>query len=459
MKKIYSVLAALAAVLLVTSCEDNAVVPEWDSTDISTTSSFTETTPEPALTEAEDSTTDIVARTYDFPYEIVDITSFDGFTFKGRLSMPEGEDSVPKLVIHINGSGPNTYINNCQVTSSHEHRRTRYNYFDFYADEFSRRGIAFFSYNTRGVTILSSTNYGINSAEYQTYLPLNSVEDVYHMITTLCENPRLQNAKVYLLGFSEGSVVAPLVAEKYPELVDALILEGCVSDGMDDIFLWQVTGKSTMDMLRKYGEPDSEGRISRTAYEAIPDIAKDLPFETIDTDKDGYIDDEDLKTLFEKAQGYSADDLFSAIERRDDAWLKAKLSRSPLTSLWFLEHFSLRTNLEVLPTLDLPIYIFHGADDVKTNVEGVYKIGEKFQQLGKTNLTVHVFEEHDHMLNYEDIVVKNVVPEGIQAMLDTVERMEIWHSALCLGGENGICNILETCFVCFKRHRVRNLTK
>jgi hypothetical protein len=80
---------------------------------------------------------------YDASSEIIEIVSFDGYTINGRLSMPEGQRDVSKLVIFINGSGANTYLN----------RRPGFNFFDIFADEFQNLGIAFFSYSTRGVDL------------------------------------------------------------------------------------------------------------------------------------------------------------------------------------------------------------------------------------------------------------------------------------------------------------------
>jgi len=68
------------------------------------------------------------------------------------------------------------------------------------------------------------------------------------------------------------------------------------------------------------------------------------------------------------------EDLLNAIERRDDEWIRKNYGAVngvgilPLTSAWFLEHFSLRSNMEVLPGLNLPIYIFHGTLDQNVDV-------------------------------------------------------------------------------------------
>ena len=355
--------------------------------------------------------------------EIIDVESFDGYTFKGRLTMPEGTRDVSKLVIFVNGSGPNTYIN----------RRPGFDYFDFYAYEFSDRGIAFFSYNTRGVEIGSEPPMynEINYDEYQTYLPLNTVEDIYHMISTLKGNERLKNCRVYLLGWSEGAIIAPLAAEKYPDLIDGLFLAGYPNQNMKDILIWQNTGGSSMAWYRGHFETDEKGRISKESYEADPNnmiesMLQNTPFEGIDANNDGFITEEDFAAVWKEAVGYSAEDVLSAIENRDDEWLRENYGGGyiPLTSGWFAQHFRLRSNMEVLPGLDLPIYIFHGTLDQNVDVREVNKIYEKFKEAGKTNLTVNIFEKHNHDLNYEEIIQNGEIPEGIKAIFDAVEGMK-----------------------------------
>jgi hypothetical protein len=61
----------------------------------------------------------------------------------GRLSLPSvGFTNV--LVIDVPGSGPNTYENRRRIG-----RTTELRCHDLFAAEFARRGVAYFSYNTR----------------------------------------------------------------------------------------------------------------------------------------------------------------------------------------------------------------------------------------------------------------------------------------------------------------------
>lgn len=91
-----------------------------------------------------------------------------------------------------------------------------------------------------------------------------------------------------------------------------------------------------------------------------------------------------------------------------------------MTSGWFLQHFGLRSNSEVLLSLDLPIHIFHGTLDQNVDVSEVYTIDNIFRKIGKTNLKIHIFKNYNHDLNYEDYITKNQTPEGIHAIFECV---------------------------------------
>jgi len=416
MKKHISLMLVCILSLTLAACRGDAPMNEQSSKNPSPTQ-----TESPAPQPSDSNNNSEIDN--DSTHEILEMSSFDGYILKGRLVLPEGKDSISKLVIFVNGSSANTYLN----------RRVGFNFFDTFADEFSDLGIAFFSYNTRGVSLGDSPPmfYEINEEGYQTYLPLNQVEDIFYMINALKENERLKDCKVYLLGASEGTIIAPLVAEKYPDAVDALFLWGYANQNMKDVLIWQNSGGSSMVWYRAHFESDAQGRIDKESYEADPNsviasILGNAAFNDLDVNNDGYLDEKDFTVIMAESIGFTIDDILSAIEKKDDMWLRNNyglmdgVSYIPLTSAWFLEHFSLRSNMDVLPLLDLPVYIFHGTLDQNVDVRGVFQIYEKFRELEKTNLTINVFENHDHNLNYFDIILYNTMPEGLQAIFDAI---------------------------------------
>lgn len=347
--------------------------------------------------------------------EIVTVTAFDGLTFEGKLRLPEG-DTAEKLVIYVNGSGPNTYDNKRQAGD------ITFYYHDLFAEQFTKENIAYFSYNTRGVTPGSEPPYfaDIKEADYQTYLPDAEVKDVEAIIRQLKEDSRLKNAKVILLGWSEGTMIAPLVALKKEVPVDALFLAGYCNETMADILDWQLTGGSSMVTVRAYLDSDGDGIITKEEYDGDPyQVAAQFgAFEELDVNGDGQISREDFRLMLKDTH----DETFRAFDGGDDEWLKENYAVR-LTSAWFQAHRKMAPNREIMPQLDLPIYIFQGTIDANVPVEQSREIAEAFRAAGKTNLHLKEFEMHDHDLNYITYPLYGTISEGLQAIFDTAKGL------------------------------------
>lgn len=163
--------------------------------------------------------------------EILKIKSFDGYTLTGKLDLPTGASTVSTLVIFVPGTGPNTYDNHRLIG------KTEFNYYDLFANELAKRQVGFFRYNTRGVTAGTKppTYDTINKEAYQKYTPENQAKDIEAMISELKKNEKLKNAKIVLLGWSEGTIIAPLVAERNHVEISSLMLAGYCNEKMQDI--------------------------------------------------------------------------------------------------------------------------------------------------------------------------------------------------------------------------------
>ena len=350
---------------------------------------------------------------------IISIKLNDGESIVGRLSMPEGSANVPTVVVFIPGTGPNTYLNKRKIGNK------EFNYYDLFEAEFLKRGIGFFTYNRRGVEIGDKPPYydKVDSAEYAKYTPKQEVLDVESILSDLRKVDRLKDTRIALLGASEGTIIAAMVADRMVEKVDDLLLFGYANDNMFDIIKWQFSGVTSIMNLKKYFDTNKDNVFSRAEYESKDTIAtlgrvrvlNNLPFDTLDMVKDGNLDYKDFGARNKPFYEY----LLKMIDEGNDTWIWKNYFR--ITSLWLKEHFKLEANKTRLLNIDIPIYIFQGVEDANASVEGVYDIQSRFKNANKTNLKCFIFEGHNHDLNYLDWPFKQQISEGLNAIFNTSE--------------------------------------
>lgn len=361
----------------------------------------------PSVTQAAPAATGTV--------EVRTIPSFDAYPLEGRLYLPP-DQSPRALVIYVNGSGPNTNQNTRQLSAD-----ATFSYFDLVASGFNEVGAAFLSYSTRGVTASDTPPFyhTVDPQAYQTYLPEHSVQDVAAIVRALRTDSRLHDCPIYLLGWSEGTMIAPKVAQLVP--VDGLLLAGYVNGTMQQVLDWQQTGGSSMVTYCLYFDADGDGRVSQAEYEndrygVRPALGLDqVVFSELDADGDGQLTASDFAALLAP----SRQALYDAITHSDDAWL-AKNYPVRLTSAWFHAHSHFTPNRDMLTELDLPIVIFQGQADANVPVQDTLDIQAQFTALGKDNLTVHLYPNADHDLNFASYLSTGVWPQAWRDLFSAV---------------------------------------
>jgi pimeloyl-ACP methyl ester carboxylesterase len=352
-----------------------------------------------------------------FSQEILNVRLSDGEMIKGRLMLPADSNNIPMIVIFVHGTGPNTYLNKRKIGN------VEFNYFDLFADEFNKRGIGFFSYNRRGVEIGTNPPYydEIDSLKYSRYLPSTEAGDVESVISYLRHDKRFENSKIALLGCSEGTIIASMVADRKVQKIDGLLLFGYANENLSEIIKWQFSGRASIITIGKYFDTNKDNVIDRAEYESTDKIPttvrkqafQNAGFEKMDTTKDNVIDYKDFEI---KSYSYYHK-LLSMMDSGNDSWIWNNYFR--ITSKWLKEHFSLEANKTRLLRIDIPIYIFQGVDDASVPVEGTYNIESEFKKIGKTNLKCFIFEGHDHDLNYLKWPFEKTISEGLTKIFDT----------------------------------------
>lgn len=343
-----------------------------------------------------------------FTAEIKTIELNDGEEITARLCLPDS--IVETIVFCIPGTGPSTYLT----------KRQTFNYYDELANGFCEQGLAFFTYNRRGCEDGNTPPFfvDIDSAKYSKYTPLREVEDIENMITSICSDHRFINCEIILYGISEGTIIAPIVAERENVKITALLLHGYAHDNMFDIIEWQDEGHGVLIMVNSIFDINNDKVISQEEYENENNqvaayrsyLFQNQPFDSLDVVKDGFIDIQDIG----KMRAPFHDELMKRVTSNDWLWIRSNYFN--ITPQWFKSHFELEPNKTRLLRLNIPIHIFHGEEDTNVPIEGVLDLQSRFYICNKTNLTIHTFKRHNHDLNFQDWLVYKKWPEGFDAI-------------------------------------------
>ena len=351
-----------------------------------------------------------------FTSELITITLPDGEETTTRLCLPQ-EGQVSTIVVGIHGTGPQTYLT----------KRQGFNYYDIIANGFCEKGVAFFTYNRRGVDLGDTPPWfdKVDSMKHTKYLPHIEAADIETMITYLKNDERFKNCKIILYGMSEGTIIASMVAESKKVKIDALFLHGYAHDNMFDIIKWQNTGEGVMILINSIFDKNGDKAVDREEYEfEDPTIAayrnhlfQNKPFDEIDIVKDNVIDIKDIRAMREPFQEL----LMTKISENEESWIWNNYFR--VTIAWCREHFALEPNKTRLLRVEIPIYVFHGKEDAAVPFESVYDLEVRFKTNNKSNLKTFVFDKHNHDLNVQDWFTKKEYSEGLQKIFDTAAEI------------------------------------
>lgn len=347
------------------------------------------------------------------------VKSSDGFDIEVLISTPDKRPDG--VVIYVNSSGPNTY----NIKRKNQDGQIWY-YHDVFANELTKRNIAYCRYSARGVRDGDCEPYfvEIDEEKYKTYLPHNSVNDVLAILDYITKN--YAGIPVWLLGWSEGTIISPLIA-KETNKIRGMFLCGYCNENLLDILKWQLNGNAALIAYRRFFDYDRKGYISkedfdRDRYGVREALFGNFEFKDIDNDMDGKLTAVDFAVFANpKSPRDHLDAMLKAIESGNDEWLKNNHAIR-LTSGWFKEHALLKPNKDVLPDLNIPIHIFSGEYDYMTPEFYTKEIEETFTKLGKTNLMTHYFKNHDHDLNFVLYPLKGELSEGMVCLFDTIKN-------------------------------------
>ncbi|TCP52345.1 hypothetical protein EV586_11121 [Tumebacillus sp. BK434] len=143
-----------------------------------------------------------------------DVTVPSAFPLQGTLTLPHSGGEKFPAVLFLHGSGP--------IDRNSDAKGLPINAFKQFAEQFARIGFASLRYDKRGV--------GKSGGSFVETGMYDLIDDAVAAVKFLKQQPQIDPERIYLLGHSEGAILAPQVLEREP--VTGLILLSGVAESL-----------------------------------------------------------------------------------------------------------------------------------------------------------------------------------------------------------------------------------
>jgi len=349
-------------------------------------------------------------------YKTVDVAfrSQDGQELFGKLTMPDGNGPRP-VVMMIQTAEAQT------ADSKVQGPRGPIDFFDLYRRELAVMGVAFFSYEGRGIRLGDKPPryVAIDRPLFNTATLERKVQDAMAAVRTLKARPDVDGSRILLTGVSEGTLLAAETATRMPKDIKALVLSSVVTDMREAIKFMMTDGAFLQH--QQFWDANNDGRITAEEFEAdrrgVRRAAK-LEFSSLDVNGDGVYTSEDrrivAKSLLAAADAGDADTVWNG-------FLKVAASLE-LPDGWLKDHFAHPGIWTYLSQVDIPVGLFHGEIDGNTPVAGVRGLERQAMAAGKTKFEFHYFAGEEHSLGGLDYFLRGGPSEGYKELFAYVKR-------------------------------------
>lgn len=347
----------------------------------------------------------------------IPFTSHDGYKMFGKLTVPTS-GGAHAVVVYVQTAEGMTVDVKRQKT-----RSETFNYFDLYREKLPEMNVAFFSYEGRGVTMgdkpprYETIDWDI----YNTSTLENKVRDIMSAVQVVKKQRGINGSRVFLMGASEGTLLAAEAAARMPKQIRGLILYAVLTSTMRENFKYIVTGGAFLTW-KQYFDTDKDGKISKQEFEADPNkyrerVLRKAPFEPMDKNGDGFLTVEEFGLLPNPLRDAVDQEKFEVLNQ----W--AKTSAAVATPKdWFKDHFAHQPIWTFLSKLNIAVGLFQGDGDAMVPIEGVRKLEEMAKVAKKSKMEFHYFNSLDHSLNIWEYFFKGTIPTGHQAIFEFIRE-------------------------------------
>ena len=299
-----------------------------------------------------------------FPYEI-ELVQFDnkadGLHIAGTLTIPKSGKPVPAVVL-ISGSGPQ---DRDETIANHKP-------FHVLADHLSRNGIAVLRCDDRGV--------GGSSGEFEKATTEDFARDVEAAVDFLLADQRIDNARIGLIGHSEGGLIAPIVGSRRQDVAFLVLLAGPGVNGRE------ILVSQGQLILKAAGVTDEQTLAGQLQSQIL----------MIDAVQNASVDQDDAQL---------AEGVLQALREQvpqgtiDDETLQAAVvgNIQKLRSPWF-QFFLKHEPLPVLEKVECPVLALNGSHDVQVDPKlNLPRIAEAFQRSGNDRGETRELSQLNHL--------------------------------------------------------------
>ena len=341
--------------------------------------------------------------------------SHDGYPMLGKLTVPDSEGRHPVVIYVQTAEGMTVDMKRPKPGGG------TFNYFDLYREKLPEMNVAFFSYEGRGIGMGDDQpRYEkIDWEIYNTSKLENKVRDLLSAVQVVQKQTSIDASLIFLMGASEGTLLAAEGASRVPKQIKGLILYGVMSANMRDTFKFILTEGAFLT-YRKVFDTDKDGKISKAEFEADPykyrqDVFKNAGFEHFDGNGDGFWTADEMKALSKYYLDAVDTDNYEIL----NGWTKTSAGVSTPKD-WFKDHFAHPSIWTFLSKLDISVGLFQGLADTAASAEGVKKMEDQAKKAGKSNLHFYYFENLDHSLGILRYFVKGTLPDGHKKIFEFI---------------------------------------
>jgi len=277
----------------------------------------------------------------------------DGISLAGTLTLPEGgTESVPG-VLFIHGSGPVDRDGNASGLKMDAYRQL--------AHALAEVGVGSLRYDKRGV--------GESGGTFVETSRKDLLSDANAALFTLRSAKEIDAGRCFLVGHSEGGILAPIIASEKEDLAGIVLLAGA-AHSLDFIIRGQIE------------------QLNRDAGKNEEEVKAVLAME------DQYLDF--VRTSEGEWSDYSFDDLKGAMP-----WLTQEKYQeiTALSLSWLREHF-LHDPLETIRKVTCPVLIIQGGKDFQVPPDEAELLSSALQEAGNSDVTVDLIPDLNHLLRH-----------------------------------------------------------